>query len=151
MTRRQFSTLSIAVIALMVAALPGFAQAKGDESRRYATSSLAQTSSEPAVFFKTEQFAAAQPRLGAVEIGRENGRAIARPDAMLAMPTATFKSLDQLSADQNEVFFRQQLKAYDNSLNVPGKKSRIDGDREPAQGKKRIEFVPSRGPGELQR
>jgi hypothetical protein len=146
MTRRQLSSLTIAVIALLAAVLPGFAQAKGSESRLQTPSSLAQTNTEPTRFINVKQIIDAQPRIGAAKT--EGGRALAWPNRVLAAPPATFTSQDQLIVEQDEVFFRQQLKAYDNGFSVSRKESR-EGDREPARGVKRIEFVPSRGIGQL--
>jgi hypothetical protein len=148
-SHKTISSLSIAAIALLVAAAPSFAQAQLDQSSRDMQSSVDTQAIEQTIAFNTEFISGAKLRVATPatsEVERtavKNFTRTARP----MLSASDFRVQSNLTAGTDSQFVTPKMSFYYDGVTEPNarKQFRSDDYDPSSNGRKALTFVPSRG------
>jgi len=143
MTRHKtISSLSIAAIALLAAAVPSFAQAQLDQSSRDMQGSVDTQAIEQTIASNTELIAAAKLRVTTANRSPVNN--VTRTTSPMLSASA-FKLHNNFVSGTSQFVSPKPTFNYD-SPSVPGSKKQFRaGDDDSSSGRKLVTFVPSLG------
>jgi len=135
-TNQKLSSLSIAAIALMAAAAPGFAQVSSNESRPETVAPVTElvlaTNRPPGSVVNVAPVASEQPKVNVVASKR-----------VPSLSAETFKISGQSNAIGESNFLKKQPTMTQRGLGYSKTQFKVDSDE--VIKTRRIEFVPSRG------
>lgn len=142
---KTLSSLSLAAVAVVAAAVPCFAQDHSSESRAAENSLVAASGAGFEMAFNRESRATA-PRNG---LGSVEPKNIVDTAPVVTSPAtlskAAFKGTDRSALIENKFSFNSQLSWYEAPSFNSKSQFRVDDESVPERSTKLITFVPSRG------
>jgi len=141
-TRKTISSLSIAAIALMAAAVPAMAQGQTEPSGKSASGDGVTTVQTIATNLESSAVRKSRSITPKVEPAANNA---VRSNKPLVLSASAFKGENQLTSTANHSNFANQVSFKDAGPIDPGAKKQFRADESEITRTKEVAFVPSRG------
>ena len=139
-TRKTISSLSIAAIALMAAAVPAMAQGQTEPSGKSASG----VTTVQTIATNLESSAVRKSRSITPKVEPAANNAL-RSNKPLVLSASAFKGQNQLTSTANHSNFANQVSFKDAGPIDPGAKKQFRADESEITRTKEVAFVPSRG------
>lgn len=137
---KTISSLSIAAIALVAAAVPALAQGQTELSGKNATPAVEQT-----IASNLESSAVRKSRITTPEVGLVKANNVSRTTKPLLLSSSAFKGQNNFTSAASSSRFANQVNFKDAGPANPQAKKQFRTDESEISKTKQVVFVPSRG------
>lgn len=143
-THKTLSSLSIAAIALMAAAVPALAQSQTEPSGQNASANGA-AAVEQTIASNLESSTVRKSRVSTPEVKLVAASSAARTNKLLMLSAGAFKGQNHFTSTANNSGFANQVNFKDAGPIDPAAKKQFRADESEISKTKQVAFVPSRG------
>jgi hypothetical protein len=143
-THKTISSLSIAAIALMAAAVPALAQSQTEPSGQNVSANGAATVVEQTIASNLESSTVKKSRAMTPKVGPVVNNAV-RTNKPLVLSASAFKGQNNFTSTTNTSNFANQVSFKDAGPMDPGAKKQFRADESDVARTKSVAFVPSLG------